>query len=152
MAHYAAILYAQPCHRYTAGAILQPGLSVPGVPAFTSHHVRVETRFTSGLGPIESSDYTGLKRYTAFQAGCRGFESRLPLQPRIIRGLYPLERMPQAGSCPLISVVLRSAISSVILPLHQVNGAFCLKAGCRILACQFARRAPHSPTRSWRRD
>ena len=80
MAHYADILCTHPCHRYTAGAILRPGLRAPSVPAYPLRHRSVRTRFPSGLGPIDSSDYTGLKRYTAFQAGCRGFESRLPLQ------------------------------------------------------------------------
>ena len=69
------------CNWVVSVAILVAGLSAASGPASTERGGDGQSRLGSGLAPTEGSILAGQTRGPAFQAGRRGFESRLPLQP-----------------------------------------------------------------------
>src|SRR5215470_1132245 len=67
------------CLHVVQASILAPGLNAPRVPALWFGHPCARIRFPSGLALTEESCFGARERPPSFQAGRRGFESRLPL-------------------------------------------------------------------------
>ena len=103
--------------------------------------------------------FQAVKMYVpAFQAGCRGFESRLPLQARIIQARRPLQKLVlgspsrPTGNAREIHPNWERMPAHYFAPLHHTH---CAQAECvrgefadAVVPCTISFRRPSTSTRS----